>query len=232
MYSLEQVKYHIKNAKYKWCEIIDSEGIKVLLVPNNDSEEHLQNVFADFMANSPSGVYSCNFKLTKTSNNDTQVSYKMKLQHETAQLQSTSSAHVQNVDIEAITSKIYKQVKAEHEAELKHLTMKEKETLLNKQLAELSTITGKIGFVVENLLEKIIEKITPSLIGGKTQLAGTTPQANMENIQPIELTQQEQHDLTIAIQKFLQVTDVATLTLFANKVYEKPAIIEQLKNFL
>lgn len=233
MFTLEQVKYHLKAHNYKWCEVFDNEGLKVLYVPNNDNPEYLQSTFAECMSNSPSGIYTCNFKLSKQNAADTQVSYKMKLTHEQTGLQGTSSAHAQAVDIEALTSKIYKQVKAEHEAELKNLTMKEKEQMLNKQLAELSTFAGKIGFVVDSLLEKIIDKITPSLIGGKTQLAGTNPQANMENdLQPVEITQQEQQELAIAIQKFLAVTDIATLTLFANKVYEKPQIIEQLKNFL
>jgi len=65
--------------------------------------------------------------------------------------------------------------------------------------------------------------------------AGTlqTNQPNtMANTDQIQLTAEEQTELAQAIQKFLSVTDVATLTLFANKVAEKPQIIEQLKSFL
>lgn len=228
MYNLEQILFHAKNNNYKWCEVFDNDGLKVYSLTNNDSNDKLIDSLKEFFANSPHGKYSINFKASKTTNADSIITNKLNYSSNETQLQGTKNQS-QQLDIEAVTAKIYKQVKAEHEAELRQKSILEKEKELDSKLKELNGLAGKANFILETFFDKIIQKFNPL---STAQLAGTNTPNNMANTEPIQLTTEEQQELTIAIQKFLSVTDVATLTLFANKVAEKPQIIEQLKSFL
>lgn len=217
---LKAAQYLIKEQNHKWCRVYSDEEKenRVLIVQFDcSSADELCTKLNKFSNEVPGSYY---FELKPGGKIKTTAACELYVNcvSPSDQLQGAHSRPAVDVDAmrKQIKDEILQGIKAEQDAKAKQELISD----LKEEIQELKKPSGQLAAVFQHLISKYIPQSAPNV-----SLQGTPGE-------PRELTQNENEQLTQAVELFLKHTDPPFLLALARKVDQNPQMINTVKSFL
>jgi hypothetical protein len=223
--TLEQLSKIIREQDFKWCYVYDLSGCRIAYWADKGKGEEgqkmtcneLVNKLTGFIAEHP-GKYITEFKRNSTDNANTVFRYTI----QDAVLNTPILQGVRHEKPEEVEKRIRESIMNDLEQKRQKEEIEELKDEYKEKCKELDMVSGKVSYMLAQFFQ--------NLMTGQKAMGVLQGTSNASEGQ--EYTEGEKKRINEALFKALSVMDVDTFEAFANKVVEKPEIVDQLKMFI
>lgn len=223
----EQVLKLVKENKFVWCNVLDEQGNRVYYIGPEKAEkvtpEQILIKLENYLNEWP-GIYRLEFKKYATAPANEKFSYRVYANFNTPQAAPSGYMGGAPANPEKIREQLKSEILNELEAQRKADELKELETDLKSQIAELNTVSGKFNHLAMQFIGSFMAK-NPQMLGA---LQGAEDKPEVKEI-GADYTPEQKQMVNQSLAILLQHITPEQLFSLAKKIEEKPDLIKYLE---